>query len=203
MSGHKHWDEVYATKSPQQLSWFHPRQAQSLSLIEKYGQPGKPVIDIGAGISLLVDQLLARGYTDLTLLDVSARALDITRHRLGDDAASVEFIVADATDWQPAKRYAIWHDRAAFHFLTGSDDRRQYVAALLAGLEVGGHAIFATFAKTGPKRCSSLDVVRYEADSLGEELGGQFNCVEHFGQAHITPWGSAQDFLWAVFQRTG
>jgi len=197
-----HWERVYRAKQPTETSWYQAQPTLSLELIDNTGAgPGDGLIDVGGGASLLVDQLLARGYVDLTVLDVSAEALEHARRRLGPDAQRVAWVVADVTEFVPARSFAVWHDRAAFHFLTDAADRRRYVRVLEAALEPGGQAIIAAFAPDGPERCSGLDIVRYDADSLGAVLGGTFRLLEERRESHRTPQGREQRFGFYRFQR--
>jgi SAM-dependent methyltransferase len=197
-----HWEGVYTRKAENEVSWFEEIPAPSLELIAQIGAtPAWAVIDIGGGASRLVDNLIDRGFGDVTVLDLSDAALEATKARLADHAAQVHWIVADATVWEPLKTYDVWHDRAAFHFLTEERDRAAYVARLEQALKVGGYAIIATFALDGPERCSGLPVVRYDAASLAQTLGRAFQFVDTRRHAHATPWGSDQSFQFSVFRR--
>lgn len=191
----QHWERVYRAKQPTETSWYQAEPALSLELIGNTGAGvGDGLIDVGGGASLLVDHLLARGYQDLTVLDLSAKSLEHARHRLGPDARRVAWVVADVTEFVPTRRFAVWHDRAAFHFLTDAADRRRYVQVLEAALEPGGQAIIAAFAPDGPERCSGLDIVRYDADTLAAVLGGRFRLLEERRESHRTPQGREQRF---------
>lgn len=150
---------------------------------------------------MLVDQLIANGWTDLSVLDISQEALDVARQRLGSHGTMVKWIVADIATWRPLRRYDIWHDRAVFHFLTEADDRNAYRSALEAAVAPGGHAIIATFALDGPERCSGLPVVRYAPGALANELGPNFALIDSWNERHQTPLGSAQPFSWVLFER--
>jgi trans-aconitate methyltransferase len=175
-----HWEGVYATKRESEVSWFQDNPAPSLELIEAIGAtPETALIDIGGGASRLVDNLLARGFRALSVLDLSATALDAAKSRLGAQAESVEWIVADATLWEPTETYGIWHDRAAFHFLIEERDRAAYIVRMKKALRAGGHAIVATFAPDGPERCSGLPIMRYDAETLGRTLGRGFELIEN------------------------
>jgi len=197
-----HWEGVYTKKGENEVSWFQERPAPSLELIARVGAArASAIIDIGGGASRLADNLIDRGFEDVTVLDLSGAALEAAKARLGGRAAQVHWIVADATAWEPPKAYDVWHDRAAFHFLTEERDRAAYVARLGRALKVGGHAIIATFALDGPERCSGLPVVRYDAASLGQTLGSAFQLVETRRHAHATPWGTDQSFQFSVFRR--
>jgi len=201
-SGQAHWENVYATRAENEVSWFQDDPAPSRALIARLGATvASAIIDIGGGASRLVDNLIDGGFVDVTVLDLSGAALDTARARLGDRAAAVRWIVADATTWQPAKPYDIWHDRAAFHFLTHDDERSAYIARLRQALKIGGHAIIATFAPDGPERCSGLPVVRYDSAALGRTLGPMFALIDSMRHEHVTPWGSPQAFQFSVFRR--
>lgn len=196
-----HWEGVYTTKGENEVSWFQDNPAPSLELIAAVGAtPGTAIIDIGGGASRLVDSLFAKGFRALSVLDLSAAALEAAKSRLGAQAEKINWIVADATLWQPTEAYDIWHDRAAFHFLTEEHDRAAYVVRMKKALRAGGHAIVATFAPDGPERCSGLPIMRYDAETLGQALGQGFELVETRRHAHATPWGSTQSFQFSVFR---
>ncbi|MEX5727046.1 SAM-dependent methyltransferase [Rhodovulum iodosum] len=200
-----HWDRVYGAREERALSWFQDRPEPSLSLIERHA-PAGDVLDVGAGAARLADALLARGRT-VALLDLSAVALAATRARLGALAGNATFITADVTRWQPPRRWAVWHDRAVFHFLTEPARRAGYTAALDAALAMGGVAVIATFAPEGPETCSGLPVCRYTPEALSAELDrllpGQLALVEACALLHETPAGQVQAFQVSVFRRTG
>ena len=199
-----HWENVYTSKSENEVSWFQDSPAPSLELIARVGAtPASAIIDIGGGASRLVDNLIEKGFEDVTVLDLSGAALDSAKRRLGDRAARVHWVVADATIWEPAKAYDIWHDRAALHFLSEENDRAAYIARLKRALKVGGHAIIATFAMDGPEKCSGLPVVRYDAASLGRALGHVFKLVHTRRHEHATPWNSQQAFQFSIFRHEG
>jgi len=197
-----HWQNVYLSKGEQQVSWTQADPQPSLGLIEKFA-PGRDasIIDVGGGASRLVDALLAHGFAAITVLDLSEAALQSAQARLGEQGATVQWIAADATAWQPAQSFDIWHDRAAFHFLVEQSDRAGYIERLNAGVKPGGHAIIATFAPDGPEKCSGLPVQRYDPESLSGTIGSAFDLVEHQGHRHVTPWGAAQSFQFSVLRR--
>lgn len=202
MTRQSHWDEVYRTKSADRVSWFQPDPAPSLAAIDHLDLlPETALIDIGGGTSNLVDALLARGWTDLTVLDISAAAFAVTQARLGADAARVAWLVNDITEWVPPRTYGLWHDRAVFHFLTEPAQREAYRRALHAALAPGGHVIIATFAPDGPVRCSGLPVRQYDAPALAAELGADLRLLRHWREEHRTPGGASQMFTWCVFER--
>jgi 2-polyprenyl-3-methyl-5-hydroxy-6-metoxy-1,4-benzoquinol methylase len=197
-----HWENVYRTKGEREVSWFQEAPSISLDLIRSAGATRhSAIVDIGGGASRLVDALVDEGYEAVTVLDLSESALAAAKTRLGHTAARVTWIVADVTRWKPPQRYDVWHDRAAFHFLTDATDRTAYVECLHEALRPGGHAIIATFALDGPERCSGLPVVRYDAARLGEILGDDFSLVETRRHDHHTPMGSTQRFQFSVFRR--
>lgn len=197
------WDRVYASKDPAGVSWYQPVPARSLALVEACAVGrNAPIIDVGGGASLLVDNLLERGYTDLTVLDIAGSALALDRERLGAAAESVQWVEADVLELGPQRRYALWHDRAVLHFLTDAGEQRRYVEVLRAALARGGHAIIATFGPDGPQKCSGLDVQRHSVDSLQSLLGDGFQLREHVLEMHPTPFGTEQQFLygwWTLF----
>lgn len=203
-----HWENVYTTKGENEVSWFQQSPAPSLDLIVQAGATlESAIIDIGGGASRLVDKLVEQGFEDVTVLDLSAAALAAARSRLeshpGAGAQRVNWIVADATRWEPARAYDIWHDRAAFHFLTDAGDRAAYIARLRRGLRIGGHAIIATFAPDGPEKCSGLPVARYDGASLGQTLGAAFELIHTERHQHATPWESRQSFQFSIFRHVG
>jgi SAM-dependent methyltransferase len=202
VSRQDHWQNVYAAKRENEVSWFQDSAAPSLELIDGTGAtPHSHVVDIGGGASRLVDSLLAKGFNHLTVLDLSEAALRSAKARLGESAAKVEWIVADVTTWEPNRLYDVWHDRAAFHFLTDTADRAAYVDRLRRVLRPGGCAIIATFALDGPERCSGLPVMRYDAASLSKTLGPPFDLIQNRRHEHATPWGAKQQFQFSVFRR--
>ena len=197
-----HWETVHATRGETEVSWFQESPEPSLRMIERAGiGPSASVIDIGGGASRLVDALLDRGFGSITVLDLASAALARARARLGDRAAAVDWIVADATTWSPPGRYDLWHDRAAFHFLTEEAQRAAYVARLRSALGPGGHAIIATFALDGLERCSGLPIVRYDGEGLARALGPGFERLETVADLHRTPGGGEQRFQFSLFRR--
>ena len=201
MDRKQHWEQVYRQKSDETLSWFQPRPEISLDLIHAVGlRKTEALIDVGGGASRLVDQLLAEGYTDLTVLDIAQQALITARTRLGNSASQVHWIAADLTAWQPGRSYRLWHDRAVFHFLTDPAERAAYRKNLEAALAPGGTAIIASFALEGPERCSGLPVQRYSPQILAAELGSGFRLLQHRHDAHHTPADRIQQFQYSVFE---
>lgn len=196
-----HWDQVYSSKSADDVSWYQQDAGVSLSLIDEYGPPGA-VVDVGAGASALVDGLLRDGRTDVTLLDISGEGLETTRQRLGDAAVgSVSFVVADLLSWSPSRQFAVWHDRAVFHFLTRQVERDAYVAAVTAAVEPGGVLVLGTFAQDGPEMCSGLPTARYDSERLAALFEEHFQVETAEREVHRTPWGAEQPFTWLVLRR--
>ena len=197
-----HWEELYHSTSPGKVSWYQENPATSLDFIEKTGLPKEaPILDVGSGASTLVDQLLLRGYRNLALLDVSTKALLLTRQRLGGKATDVAWHHGDVTRYSLPEQYSLWHDRAAFHFLVDPSDRRAYVTSLRQGLRPQGHLILATFAVGGPTRCSGLDVTQYDTQKITTELGQDFRLIETLEELHQTPAGVEQLFSYFWFTR--
>ena len=193
-----HWEKVYTTKEPETVSWYRAHLETSVALIERAANSrSASIIDIGAGESTLVDDLVARGYGNITVLDISQTAFDVTKKRLGPLAEKAKWIVADITrvELEPLA-YDVWHDRAVFHFLTSIEQRAVYVRNVATAVKSGGHVIVSTFGPEGPTRCSGLEVMRYDADSLHNEFGVRFRLVESSKELHNTPFGTTQQFLY-------
>ena len=198
MSSREHWAKVYTIRKTDDVSWYRPHLDRSLGFLDaaRIG-PKDTVIDIGGGASTFVDDLLDRGYENVTVLDVSSAALDAARARLGDRASAVEWIGADVTTARlPHGKYAFWHDRAVFHFLRDPGARARYVAAARRALEPGGHIVVATFGPGGPQKCSGLEVMRYSPDALHDEFGSDFAKLASATETHVTPWGTEQEFIY-------
>lgn len=203
MNRKQHWEAVYTTKATDAVSWYRPHLDRSLALIERVASDrGAAVLDVGGGASTLVDDLLERGYRDLSVLDISEEALSVARKRLGESAHAVTWLAADLLDalLQEA-RYDVWHDRAVFHFLTEAGCRANYVRQLTHALSLGGHAVLATFGPDGPMKCSGLDTMRYDAERLTRALGEGFRLIDSTLEMHATPFGTTQQFLYVLFQR--
>ncbi len=199
-----HWDDVYTTKPADTVSWFQDDPTPSLDMIAQTGlSTDDPIVDIGGGASVVIDRLLDRGHSAVTVLDIADAGLAVARKRLGERAALVSWIAQDVTAWRPPKdAFSIWHDRAAFHFLVEEADRVAYVRALDRGVSVGGYVILAPFALSGPERCSGLPVRRYSADMLQAELGPAYHLIDQQVQIHVTPTGNHQNFIWCLFRKT-
>lgn len=198
MDAEAHWETIYRSKTPDSVSWYRPHLEVSLGLIERAAaRLSAAIIDVGGGESTLVDDLVKRGFRDLTVLDISATALDVTKRRLGQGAERVNWIAGDVTQVTlPRRSFDVWHDRAVFHFLTAAEDRAAYVRTVMQAMRPRGFVIVSTFGLEGPTRCSGLDVVRYDADSLHGQFGSGFQMVESSKEIHHTPWGVAQQFLY-------
>jgi len=197
-----HWDNVYTSKGERDVSWYQDRATPSLDLIALTGvSADAEIIDVGGGASRLVDDLLRASFGRLTVLDLSAAALDAARQRLGDKAASVKWVVADVTTWEPSQTYDLWHDRAAFHFLTDPPDQSAYAQRLKRAVKPDGFVIIGTFAPDGPERCSGLPIVRHDAAALTAMLGHGFELIDARRHEHTTPWGAVQRFQFATFRR--
>jgi SAM-dependent methyltransferase len=198
MDTQEHWDHVYGTKAPTEVSWFSPHLETSLGLIRRVAPDrSMSIIDVGGGESTLVDDLLASGYRDVAVVDISGRAIEHCKKRLGKPADQVTWIIADITKAAlPAHPYDVWHDRAVFHFLTEQADRLEYVRRITSAVKPGGHVIIGAFGPEGPSKCSGLDVMRYDTDSLHAEFGTRFRLMESSKELHQTPFGTTQQFLY-------
>jgi 2-polyprenyl-3-methyl-5-hydroxy-6-metoxy-1,4-benzoquinol methylase len=199
-----HWEHIYETKAPTQVSWYQEHAQYSLQFIQNTGVPKTGhIIDIGGGASALVNDLLAAGFENISVLDVSATALQLARQRLGARTADVHWIEADITQTDlPREAYDVWHDRAVFHFLTQPADRRRYIDAVRHAVRKGGHVIVATFAPDGPDHCSGLEVVRYSAESLHGEFGEGFELTDSAHETHRTPFGTDQKFIYCYCRKS-
>lgn len=196
-----HWNHVYQSRAPTEVSWYQPTPLRSLDLIRGTGLgPAAPIIDVGGGASLLVDHLLDLGFGDVTVLDFSAAALTQVRSRLGHRIGSVTLAEANLLEFVPSRQYALWHDRAVYHFLTERDDRCRYAEVLSSAVQPHGHVIVATFGPGGPLRCSGLDVVRYSPAQLAAALGPALCLEEVVEEQHQTPGGAIQEFVYCRFR---
>jgi len=200
VSNQTHWETVYRNKAVEEVSWYRPHLEVSLRLIaDSAPSASSAIIDVGGGEATLVDDLVAQGYSDVTVLDISPAAIDVAKSRLGMSAAAVHWITGDITtvELEPA-RYDVWHDRAVFHFLTSAGDRAAYVRQIARSVRLGGHVIVATFGPDGPDKCSGLDVVRYDAEHLHGEFGPKFRLLDSVTELHETPWGTPQQFMYCL-----
>ena len=201
MNSKTHWETVYQTKAANEVSWYRAHLDKSLSLIERAAPDlNATIIDIGGGEATLVDDLIERGYQHLNVLDISQAAIDTTKQRLGTVADRVNWLVADiVTADLPSQQYDLWHDRAVFHFLTLLAQRAAYVRQVLDAVKPGGHVIIATFGLDGPEKCSGLEIVRYDSESLQAELGDRFQLLETSIELHQTPFNTTQQFLYCHY----
>lgn len=205
MERKKYWEEVYSTKIIDAVGWFQKQATYSLELIRSTGvSHTASVIDVGGGASVLVDDLLAEGYVNLTILDISQTALAASKIRLGSRATNVRWIEMDITKANlPYEVFDIWHDRAVFHFLVTPEDREEYVSCVLRSVKPGGHVIIATFAEGGPNMCSGLSVMQYSPSTLHAQLGEAFSLIRYKYENHLTPLGSVQKFVYCHFRVVG
>lgn len=199
----EHWDKMYNSKGAEQVTWYQPRLESSLALLEEAGlNSGSAVMDVGAGVATLVDDLLLKGVGQVTLLDTSAVALEQVRSRLGEAASRVSFIAGDITEVTlPGQAYDLWHDRAVFHFLTDPADRRLYLDNLDRALRQDGKVVLSSFAEDGPRKCSGLETAGYDGASLSKELGPGYRLVRTLREQHQTPWGGEQAFRYFLLER--
>lgn len=200
MDGKMHWDKVYQTKAPDAVSWYRPHLERSLALIKRSaGDRSAAIIDVGGGESTLVDDLLAEGFRNVTVLDISPAAIATASNRLGEKANWVAWRTADILQADlPRHHYDVWHDRAVFHFLTEPAQRMAYIRQVARSVKPGGYVIVATFGPEGPVKCSGLDVVRYDADALHDEFGTDFRLVDSATELHQTPFGTTQQFVYCL-----
>lgn len=197
-----HWETVYQKKSPLEVSWYQKTPTLSLQVIQKHlHDHSLPIIDVGGGASVLVDHLLQKGYSGITVLDISGEALTHAKKRLGEKSESVSWVESDITVYAPGEIFTLWHDRAVFHFLTEKADRKKYVEVLEKATRPGSYVMIAAFSVGGPEKCSGLDIVQYDKEKLQAELGGHFSFLEEHFETHITPAGKEQAFGYFVFVR--
>lgn len=203
MTTKTHWEHIYETKSPTQVSWYQEHAKFSLQCIQNTGiRKTDHIIDVGGGASTLVDDLIRNGFQNITILDVSGTALQVARQRLGAYAVQINWMEADITQADlPPNAYDVWHDRAVFHFLTQANDRQRYIDSVRTSVRKGGHVIVATFATDGPERCSGLEVVRYSPESLHSEFGEDFEVVDSTRETHHTPFGTEQKFIYCYCRK--
>ena len=198
----KHWENVFQTKDTTKVSWHQPVPETSLRLIDKLNLPySVKIIEVGSGDSFLGDHLLEKGYSNITLLDISEKALETVKKRLSEQAEKITFIADDVTQFTSSETYDIWHDRAVFHFLTEEVDIQKYVENVSAKIVKGGYLILGTFSNNGPDMCSGLKVQQYSENRLSEVFNDGFVKIDCFTEDHLTPSGGHQNFLFCVFQR--
>ncbi|GMN11129.1 class I SAM-dependent methyltransferase [Croceitalea sp. MTPC9] len=196
----KHWETVYETKNPDQVSWTQEIPKTSLEFIHSFElNKNAKIIDIGGGDSKLVDYLLEEGYNNITVLDISEKAIAKAKKRLGEKASKVNWIVSDITEFEPHPSYDVWHDRATFHFLTTDEQIKKYIK--IATKFVSGYLIIGTFSQNGPKKCSGLDIKQYNEEELTSELKKGFDKIQCITEDHLTPSNTTQNFLFCSFKR--
>jgi SAM-dependent methyltransferase len=200
MNTEKHWEKIYREKLPEAVSWYRPHLETSFALIEKAAPERRvSIIDVGGGESTLVDDLLAAGYRNISVLDVSQTAIEVTKKRLGLASGSIHWIAADILTCELAcDSFDVWHDRAVFHFLTAMDQRAAYVRQVSRAVKPGGYVLVGTFGPEGPTKCSGLEVVRYDVESLHAEFGVRFRLLDSIKELHVTPFGTTQQFLYCL-----
>ena len=205
MSKRDHWERVYRKNPPGEVSWYRPHLDRSLSFLERAGLDSDAAnLDVGGGASTLVDDLLRRGFTRVSVLDLSSTAMDEAKQRLGSAANRVTWITGDVTEVDlPEHAYDFWHDRAVFHFLVEEEARRRYVAQVRHALRPNGHIVVATFGPEGPAKCSGLPVARYTAEGIHDEFGNEFLKTGSEREVHKTPWGSEQEFVYCYCRMPG
>lgn len=198
MESKAHWEKVYQTKAPDAVSWFAPHLETSLNLIEQ-AVPDKQstIIDVGGGEATLVDDLLVRGYQNISVLDISQTAINVAKNRIGEVEKNIQWYCADITLARlPESYFDVWHDRAVFHFLIEPEQRSAYIKQVMKSVKLGGHVIISTFGLGGPEKCSGLEVVRYDAHELHDQFGRNFNLIKSSTEIHHTPFGTNQQFLY-------
>jgi len=198
----KHWEQIYSAKAPLEVSWYQKKPTLSIQIIRNtHIALDAPIIDVGGGASVLVDNLSDQGYSNISVLDISQTAINYARERLGRKASKIEWFIQDITRFAPPHKFSLWHDRAVFHFLTEKSERDDYVKAVKRTLDLDGHLIIAAFAIGGPSECSGLSIVQYDAKRLLAELGDEFNLVEEMDELHTTPANKQQKFSYFRFVR--
>lgn len=200
-SSAEHWNDVYSGPGGDSVSWFQEIPERSLAILDESGvDPFKSVVDIGAGASRLVDELLQRGFRDLTVVDISSTALELTRARVGPGGHGVRWVVCDVLNWAPDRTFDVWHDRAVFHFLTAREQIQRYLEVVNGVVDPGGMVVIGTFAHDGPTHCSGLPVSRYRAEELTEVFGSRYERMAAWREEHRTPGGALQPFTWVAMR---
>ena len=198
----KHWETIYQTKELKDVSWFQPTPETSLSFLKQFNIPTTAkIIDIGGGDSFFVDNLLDLGYQDITVLDISAVALDKAKQRLGERTDKVKWIVADAASFRPTEKYDFWHDRAAFHFLTQEQEIDNYLDTVQKCIQPTGILVIGTFSEQGPKKCSGIEIKQYSETTMTDRLARFFEIINCITVDHKTPMGTIQNFIFCSFRR--
>lgn len=198
----EHWEKIYSEKLPEEVSWFQSEPTISLQIITNISDHDSSIIDVGAGESVLVDYLINLGYLNISVLDISGKAIDHVKKRLQEKAKNIVWYEKDITQFIPSRTYDIWHDRAVFHFLTNQESRISYLQVIKNATKKGSYVIIASFSKDGPMKCSGLDIVQYDDSTIQDEFGDQFLLLASQTEIHITPTGNEQRFIYFLFQRT-
>lgn len=203
MNRQQHWENVYQSKLATEVSWYRDHLKNSLqTIVNTQVDKTASIIDVGGGTSTLVDDLLAEGFENISVLDISSKAMEESQKRLGDGAKQIDWIISDITTaGLPEVYYDVWHDRAVFHFFTDAQDRLKYVELVKRSLKIGGHLIVATFGENGPQKCSGLDVLRYSPVSMQKEFGDAFQLIYSINETHQTPFGTTQEFIYCYFRK--
>jgi len=197
-----HWENVYETKSDQEVSWYQEIPVTSLNVINSLSLDKEDsIIDIGGGNSNLVSELSNKGFTNLSVLDISAKSLERTKSKLGLKSTEIQWIVSDILEFQPPQQYSLWHDRATFHFLIQENDVLQYVNIVSKAIKKGGFLIVATFSTSGPKKCSGLEITQYSKEKLQSLFHESFELIQSFEEVHKTPFETEQNFVYTIFKR--
>lgn len=198
----QHWENVFTTKVPNEVSWFQEYPKTSMEFLELFKLPlTAKIIDIGGGDSNLVDALLEKGYQNIWVLDIAAAALERAKNRLGEKAGLVQWVVTDVTEFEPPVQFDFWHDRAAFHFLTDEDAVNKYVAIAEKGISSNGYLVLGTFSENGPEKCSGLQIQQYNEASMSARFEIVFNRIKCITENHVTPFNTVQNFLFCSFQK--
>ena len=198
----KHWENIFATKKPNEVSWYQETPETSLAFLNSFNLPKtSKIIDIGGGDSFFVDNLIELGYQNITVLDISEKSLERAKTRLGDKAEKIKWIVSDVTEFRPDTQYDFWHDRAAFHFLTDEEDIEKYITTMKSFINIDGFLVIGTFSENGPNTCSGLEIKQYSEISMSTRLGNYFQKLKCITIDHRTPFGSIQNFLFCSFKR--
>jgi len=197
-----HWENIYITKNPNEVSWYQKTPETSLVFLKSFNLPkSAKIIDIGGGDSFFVDNLIELGYQDITVLDISGKALERAKTRIGEKAEKIKWIVSDVTDFEPDTKYDFWHDRATFHFLTDEEDIEKYIEIIKNSINIDGYLVIGTFSEDGPKKCSGLEIKQYSEMSMSVRFRNYFQKLKCITVDHRTPFGTIQNFLFCSFKR--
>ena len=198
----EHWEKVYGNKAGEEVSWYQEKPVVALDFIKSFKlKKDAKILDVGGGDSILADHLLAEGYTNITVLDISEEALEKAKSRLGDKAAKIKWIVADITEFDPKEKYGVWHDRATLHFLTDAEEIQKYVSTLHKAVKANGYVILGTFSEKGPEKCSGIKIKQYSLHEMGDLLKEDFEILQCENVDHVTPSGDVQNFSFCRFRR--